>query len=92
MNALTFLYVFVLFYVLTPGILVTFPKKSSKMVVALVHGLLFTLILALSYRFVASISSRISGFFEGMTTKYSEPVKHESKTKNDEKKPSHHKK
>jgi hypothetical protein len=87
MNALTFLYVFVLFYVLTPGILVTLPKKSSKMVVALVHGLLFTLILALSYRFVASISSRISGLFEGMTTK-----KESVKPHDDKKKPSEHSK
>ena len=59
MNALSFIYVFVLFLILTPGVLVTLPPKSSKMVVAIVHGLLFTLILAFTYQIVARLSSRL---------------------------------
>lgn len=59
MNALSFIYVFVLFYILTPGVLVTLPPKSSNMIVTAVHGLLFTLILAFTYQIVARLSSNL---------------------------------
>ena len=42
---ITFIYTAFLFFVLTPGILLTIPKKSSKYMVALVHSLLFALVL-----------------------------------------------
>ena len=34
----------VLFFVLTPGVLVTLPKKASKMMQAAVHALIFALV------------------------------------------------
>ena len=37
-----FLFSALLFYVLTPGILLTIPPKSSKTIVALVHALVFS--------------------------------------------------
>ena len=39
-----FLFVTTLFFVLTPGIVLTLPPKSSKYIVAIVHGIVFALI------------------------------------------------
>jgi len=44
-----FLYTFVLFFLLTPGILVSLPPKASSVVVALTHALVFTLLMSLTY-------------------------------------------
>jgi hypothetical protein len=38
------IYTFILFFILTPGVLLTIPPKSSKTVVALVHATVFALI------------------------------------------------
>jgi hypothetical protein len=46
------LFVAVLFFVLTPGILVTLPPKGSKVMVALVHALVFALIYSLTHKMV----------------------------------------
>ena len=62
MNALSFIYVFVLFVILTPGVVVTLPPKTSRMIVVLIHGLLFTLILAFTYQIIAKMSLNV---FEG---------------------------
>jgi hypothetical protein len=45
-----FLFTILLFFVLSPGILFTIPKKSSKKTVAIVHGLLFAIIWCLIYK------------------------------------------
>ena len=55
MNWLSFVYVAVLFFVLTPGILVSLPPKSSKMVVALVHAIVYTIILTFTYHPVSKL-------------------------------------
>lgn len=52
-NVVQFVYVFLLFFVLTPGVLVSLPPKSSKMVVAIVHALVFAIVFALTNRLVA---------------------------------------
>ena len=54
-NWLSFVYVAVLFFVLTPGILVSLPPKSSKWVVALVHAIVYTVILMFTYHPVAKL-------------------------------------
>ena len=66
MNILFTVYVFILFFVLTPGILITLPRKSSKMIVSLVHGLIFASILTLSGHYVWKLSNSI---FEGAQPK-----------------------
>jgi hypothetical protein len=58
------IFVFVVFFILTPGILVTLPKKGTKTVVALVHGLLFATILAISGHFFWKSGNSV---FEGAT-------------------------
>jgi len=37
-------YVFILFVLLTPGIVLTLPKNGSRLTVAIVHALVFTVI------------------------------------------------
>jgi len=59
MNWLSFVYVAVLFFVLTPGILVSLPPKSSKWVVALVHAIVYTVILKFTYH---PVSKLVEGF------------------------------
>lgn len=48
----TALYMALLFFVLTPGILVHLPRRGSKLVVALTHGLAFAAIFYLTHKFV----------------------------------------
>ena len=47
-----FLFSTLLFFVLTPGILLTIPKKSSKTTVALVHALVFATVWSLTHKCV----------------------------------------
>ena len=56
-------FVAILFVALTPGVLVTLPPRSSKLVVAATHGVLF----ALAYHFThAAAWSVLYGGKEGM--------------------------
>ena len=61
-----FIYAFVLFIVLTPGILFYFPKHKSKIVTNLFHALVFAIIWTFTHKFVYK-STR--GIFEGMDKK-----------------------
>lgn len=65
MNVLMFVYFFILFFVLTPGILVVLPKKGSKMVVASTHALIFALLATLTYKIVCKFATGISEGFNG---------------------------
>ena len=48
-NWILTIYLFVLFVILTPGILLTLPPNSSHLVVALVHGLVFVIVWNIIY-------------------------------------------
>lgn len=52
------LYVATLFFVLTPGVLVSLPSHGSKMVVAATHAVVFTVIYGLSYKTVSDMMYR----------------------------------
>lgn len=65
MNPIMFLYAFVLFFLLTPKVLVSLPAKASKYMVATVHALIFAFILTLTKHFVWLHTQSI---FEGATT------------------------
>ena len=52
MQLLMTLFVAALFYVLTPGILVTLPKGGSKMVVAATHAVVFAIVFGLVHKSV----------------------------------------
>lgn len=59
MNIIMFLYIFLLFVLLTPGILLSLPPKGSKWTVAIVHGLVFAFVLCLTKNFVWETSIRL---------------------------------
>ena len=63
MKLLTLVYVFCLFYVFIPGNLFKLPVKTSKMNHVLLHALLFSAVLSVSYPYVESIQ-----LYEPMTT------------------------
>ena len=46
------IYTVILFVLLTPSILFSFPKKSNKWTVAFVHGLVFAIIFHFTHKFV----------------------------------------
>ena len=56
-------YLMLLFVVLTPGVLLTLPKKGSKLTVAAVHGLVFVVLYYFTAPLVLSMSVPTEGFF-----------------------------
>ena len=52
MNIIHFIYIIILFFVLTPGVMLSLPPKGSKYTVAAVHALVFALVYAFTYKFV----------------------------------------
>ena len=61
MHLIMFVYVFLLFFVLTPGVLVYLPPKAGKMVTAATHALIFALIWTLTHKMVWRLSSSMEG-------------------------------
>jgi hypothetical protein len=82
MNIVMFVYAFLLFFVLTPGILLSLPPKGSKIVVALTHALVFALVWHFTNKLVWRSTQ---GLFEGMD-EMSYPNVDEKKPKKDESK------
>jgi hypothetical protein len=56
MEWVMFLCTALLFFLLTPGILVTLPPKGKKITVAVVHAVLFGLLFALSHKTLMRLS------------------------------------
>ena len=56
LNLCMFLFNILLFFVLTPGILLTIPSKSSKTTVTLVHAVIFALVLHLTNKLVWNVT------------------------------------
>ena len=56
------LYVAVLFVALTPGVLLRLPPKGSLLTVAIVHALVFSLVIYLTSSYVRGLAASISGF------------------------------
>ena len=65
MHVLMTLYVALLFFVLTPSILVSLPPKGNKFTVAAVHAVIFALIFHFSHKLVHGFLSGLEGFQEG---------------------------
>ena len=55
-------YAFVLFFVLTPGVLVSLPPRGSKLVVAATHALVFVILFQLTYKMVKRVAMRLENF------------------------------
>jgi hypothetical protein len=65
MNWLFSLYVAVLFFILTPAVLLRIPKNGNKYTVAGVHAVVFALLLHFTGKFVWNFSMTMEGFQEG---------------------------
>jgi hypothetical protein len=59
MNIFMALYAFVLFFLLTPGILLSLPPGGSKMMVALTHAVVFALVWQLTAKMVWNATSKL---------------------------------
>ena len=68
MNWVTTIYAAVLFFMLTPGVLVSLPPKKGKFIVAAFHALIFALIWHFTHKLVWRMSVRHEGFHEGAAT------------------------
>jgi len=67
MNLAVTIYSAILFFILTPNILVRLPPKSGKFVVAATHAVIFALILHFTCKIVYNAtSSMFEGFNEGI--------------------------
>jgi hypothetical protein len=61
MNLIVALYCALIFFVLTPGVLLRIPSNGSKLVVAGVHALVFAAVLYLTQKFVWKLSLGLEG-------------------------------
>ena len=50
--------VFLLFFLLTPGVIVRLPFGASRIVVAMTHAVIFTLIWAVAYQTLLNFASQ----------------------------------
>ena len=69
MNFVVAIYMVLLFFVLTPGILLSLPSGSSKKVVALTHGVVFAAVWWLTHKYVWSLSLKLEGLEDMNPTK-----------------------
>jgi hypothetical protein len=67
MNWIITIYSALLFFVLTPGVLLRLPPKSGKFVVAATHAIVFALVWHFTSKIVWRMSSGHEGFTEGLT-------------------------
>lgn len=56
------LYVALLFVVLTPGVLLRLPPKGSLLMAAVVHAVVFSLVVYLTSSYVRGLTASLSGF------------------------------
>lgn len=61
MNWIITIYIALLFFVLTPGVLLRLPPKAGLMTVAAVHALVFALIWHFTHKFVGKLSAGREG-------------------------------
>jgi len=70
MNLWMLLYIAVLFFVLTPGILLSLPTGGSKSTVAAVHALVFAVIFYFTHKLVWNATKSVHfGHLEGFESK-----------------------
>ena len=58
-----FLFTTLLFFILTPGIIITLPPNSSKYVVATVHGIVFAIIWYFTHKLVWNLTQSWPGVY-----------------------------
>jgi len=76
MNLAVTIYSAILFFILTPNILVRLPPKSGKFVVAATHAVIFALIMHFTSKIVWKATSSM---FEGFTKRATQPTNQQNK-------------
>lgn len=71
MSLLVILFSALLFFVLTPGVLLRLPKNGDKFTVAGVHAVVFALVFGLTHKLVWKLGTRLR--LEGMEDKVNLP-------------------
>ena len=71
MSLLVILFSAILFFVLTPGVLLRLPKNGDKFTVAGVHAVVFALVFGLTHKLVWRLGTRLR--LEGMEDKVNLP-------------------
>ena len=71
MSLLVILFSALLFFVLTPGVLLRLPKNGDKFTVAGVHAVVFALVFGLTHKLVWRLGTRLR--LEGMEDKVNLP-------------------
>lgn len=71
MNLIVAAYAAILFFILSPGILLRLPPKGSKFVVAATHAVVFAIVMGLTCKMVwkFSMGMGMEGFKEGSTSR-----------------------
>ena len=80
MSLLVSLYAAVLFFLLTPAILLRLPPSGSKYVVAAVHALVFAIIFHFTHKIVWRLGARLEGL-DNMSSESGEEEEEEEKKK-----------
>ena len=73
-------YATILFFILSPGVLLTLPPGGSTMMVALVHSLVFFILFFFTHRFVYQLVTHFPRHAEGLKMRDSKT--NEKKVKN----------
>jgi hypothetical protein len=69
------IYAAILFFILTPGVLLSLPPNGSKLVVAMVHSLVFFLLFFFTYRLVYQMVVHYPQHKEGLDVNKNKPGK-----------------
>jgi hypothetical protein len=68
MHLVMILYMAILFFLLTPTILVSLPPKSDNYTVAGFHAVVFALVFQFTHSFVLKLAKGLEGFQESLDT------------------------
>jgi hypothetical protein len=68
MNWVVTIYVVILFFLLTPNILLRLPPNGNKYMVAATHGIVFAIVLCFTYKYVLEMSTKTLGQIATTTT------------------------
>jgi hypothetical protein len=69
MNWFMAIYFAILFFILSPGVLLKIPANGSKLMVAGVHAIVFGLVCFITEKFVWNLSNKLN-FFEGAANRF----------------------
>lgn len=70
MSLIVFLYAAILFFILTPGVLLRLPKNGGKLKAAAVHALVFALLFHFTHKLVWRLGAKMEGMSSILPANY----------------------